>query len=688
MNRHLAGCRLLAAAALAALAAESAVGQGPNIADIVELADISGLAASTDGHHVAFRVERASIDRNSHELRWFVADLRTGRVAAAAGGGEPIVEDPGFVVTETPHWSADSRWFHYRALGRDGVQVRRTAADGSESAVVTQEAGDVLSIAPDRGSDAILLEIAPPRAAIERAELAEYDSGILVDEHVELGQNLFQGAIVNGRPATQRLTGRWFARGGILWRQAPSRRRLDLGTLEVTDVQTAASGTTPEGVGGTAAEARSAQGDLATARWEGGRATLAGLRADGSRVICQREACRSERIVWLAWRPGRDQILFATEDRAHVQSLHGWDVVRGEVRLVAASDGLLNGGRRADAPCAVTEHAAVCVSAEPVSPPRLERVDLESGARQVLFDPNALLRAKAWPLVERLTWISHEGRLFTGVLFRPRTGEGLPLFINYYRCEGFLRGGVGDEWPLLQMAENGMAAVCINATRSSGPQDAVAQYREALGGIERLVDLLARRGLVDRGRVGMGGLSFGSEVTMWAVMHSDLVAAASVASPQFEPASYWFNAVRGRDHPVLLRRVWGLGAPEETPERWRLVSPALNVERIRAPLLMQLPEQEARYAIEFYARLTNSPTPAEMHVFPDERHIKFQPRHRLAAYRRNLDWFRFWLQDAEDPDPARSGQYLRWRRLAARASSAQPRRDRSQSSSEARSSNR
>ena len=165
----------------------------------------------------------------------------------------------------------------------------------------------------------------------------------------------------------------------------------------------------------------------------------------------------------------------------------------------------------------------------------------------------------------------------------------------------------------------------------------------------------------------IGGLSFGSEVAMWTLIHSSLIAAASVASPQFEPSNYWFNGVRGRDHHEVLRRAWGLGAPEETPERWRLLSPALNADRIRAPLLLQLAEQESRYAVELYARLSNSTTPTEMHVFPDERHIKMQPRHRLAVYRRNLDWFRFWLQGYVDPDPAKADQYRRWQALAVRA---------------------
>lgn len=150
---------------------------------------------------------------------------------------------------------------------------------------------------------------------------------------------------------------------------------------------------------------------------------------------------------------------------------------------------------------------------------------------------------------------------------------------------------------------------------------------------------------------------------MWAVIHPKLIAAASVASPQFEPSSYWFNAVRGRDYRETLRQIWGLGPPDEASDGWKLVSPALNADRIRVPLLMQLSEQESRYAIELRSRLSYSATPFEIYVFPDEPHLKMQPRHRLAAYQRNLDWFRFWLMGEEDLGPAKAQQYRRWRAL-------------------------
>ena len=55
--------------------------------------------------------------------------------------------------------------------------------------------------------------------------------------------------------------------------------------------------------------------------------------------------------------------------------------------------------------------------------------------------------------------------------------------------------------------------------------------------------------------------------------------------------------------------------------------------------------------------------PVEIFIYPNELHIKNQPKHRFEIYNRNLDWMRFWLQDYEDPNSSKSQQYARWRKL-------------------------
>jgi dipeptidyl aminopeptidase/acylaminoacyl peptidase len=194
----------------------------------------------------------------------------------------------------------------------------------------------------------------------------------------------------------------------------------------------------------------------------------------------------------------------------------------------------------------------------------------------------------------------------------------------------------------------------------------LGRYRDSLEAVTGLVGILDSRGLVDRARIGMGGFSAGSEATVWALMNSNILAAAGLASSQYAPSNYWLNAMRGSSIPATLRAVHELGSPDETPERWRLISPALNVDRIRVPLLMQLPEEEARHQMEFFSKLSNTTTPVELHAFHGAAHIKMAPQQRVAENRRNLDWFRFWLQDHVSPDPSKAAQYRRWEELRRR----------------------
>lgn len=648
----------------------------PGVAELIETTDVSGLSVSPDGTRLAFRTETPSIQSNSVSLEWQIADLGTGRVRRVSGGGDAIYADPGLLQEELSFWSRDSRFIYYRALVDGAVGLWRTAADGSGSRPVALPDADIEQ--PERSPDgaALLYRTGPTRDEIERAERREYDQGILVDRHVDLAQPLYRGGSINGRMATQRLIGRWYERAGLLWQAPRTEHRLDLETLQVSDL----GPVPPPEIGSGAARldfdisAQAANGALALAGWDGRSSKLRVARSGREPIFCAADVCRGVRIVALLWRPGHDEVLYTVQDRHQRQALYLWNVLTGHVTLVARGEGLLSGSRTYNVPCAVSADDAFCVSASAVSPPRLERIALDTGLRSVVSDPNARLREQAMPRAEHLSWQLPDGRTATGVLLLPSSGSAapLPLFVNHYRCPGYLRGGEGDEWPFPALVDAGIAVACVNATPAHAPQDALADYRTALASVSALVDLLVSRGVVDRARVGMGGLSAGSEATMWIATHSNLLAAISIASPQLEPAVYWLNAVRGRDQPAAYRQVWGLGAPDETPARWAEVSMASNVNRIRAPLLMQLPEQEARFAIEFYARITNSTTPVEMYAFPDEAHVKIQPRHRFAVNRRNLDWFRYWLQGYRDADPALADQYRRWEELARRSESAAP----------------
>src|SRR5438045_439721 len=108
----------------------------------------------------------------------------------------------------------------------------------------------------------------------------------------------------------------------------------------------------------------------------------------------------------------------------------------------------------------------------------------------------------------------------------------------------------------------------------------------------------------------------------------------------------------------------GLKLPAgDSTARWQKISAALNAERILTPLLINTADAEYVSDMQLVTTLRELKKPVEMFIYPEERHIKNQPKHRYEIYERNVDWMRFWLKDEEDPDPAKAEQYKRWREL-------------------------
>lgn len=643
---------------------------GPTIRELVEVADIESLAASPDGRWLAFRVQRPSVGANSYRIDWYVADLQTKTVRRVADGGAPIYTN-GLIESESPVWSPDSRFFYRRALVNEAIGIWRTSADGSGSRLVVGGASNVESLAAGRDGRSLSYVTGPTRAQIQTAERREYDDGILIDPSIDTYQNPFRGGWEKGRLASERLIGIWYARAGLLWRVPRLRHRLDLVTMrEVGSEMVPSQRIDP-------LKPSHERPPLTVRSSSGWTATLAGgdsgqhLEAEdghGNKALCDTGPCLGSNLTGLAWQPDGGGLLFAKQDHNYRQTLYFWNPRWATVRRLAGGDGQLSGGRSGSAPCAVAASTAVCVEAKPASPPRLVRISLANGRMSQLFDPNAQLRRRDAPRVEQMTYRLDDGRTATGtLLYRPGAMPAkAPLFVTYYICPGYLRGGMGDPFPLEPLVNSGFVVACLNVVPYKMWGDGPDRERAALASLSTLIRLLDQRGWIDPSKVAMGGFSAGSEATMWVAMNSKLLAAAAIVSPQYEPTSYWMSAMRGSDIPEVLKRFQQVGPPDQDPQRWKLISPALNTDRIKAPVLMQLAEQEFRASLELFSRLSNTNTPVEMYAFPDEAHIKIQPRHQFVVYRRNLDWFRYWLQGYVDPDPALAAQYRRWDALRQR----------------------
>src|SRR3546814_9062143 len=90
---------------------------------------------------------------------------------------------------------------------------------------------------------------------------------------------------------------------------------------------------------------------------------------------------------------------------------------------------------------------------------------------------------------EKIGWQAGGSRA-SGILIRPKIPGRLPLFITYYTCAGYVRGGTGNEWPLRALAAHGIAALCINAVPGDTTKD--ARSRRAQAAVESETKLLSR----------------------------------------------------------------------------------------------------------------------------------------------------------------------------------------------------
>jgi dienelactone hydrolase len=671
---------------------------------MIEVRDLSGASIGPDRKGMVVRVDEPDIGNNTTHLTWyFVPLLGSGAPRAIADGGEPIWDPSGFLTVERPQWSGDSRWVYFRALKNGGIQVWRALVDGSKSEQITSDLADVGRYVPKPDSSILMYEVRAERSRVSASERDQYLNGVRLDGTVDLAADVLDNFSFNGRKATIRSSKE---RGDYMLldsdplmvkvldadtsqaREATPEERREFESL--LGATTAAS--VPAGIISPQMSQISGRvvylqqiGRVPTDVWRDPPPTFElRVATDGTFrdfKVCPSAECRGGTQSGARWRNNGREVVFASERPWGDTSLMVWDVERDTVRTIRATEGLLgaDGGaeRFHSGGCPLTDTEAICTSAEPSSPPQLEAINLETGQARLLFDPNVALRHSGLARTTTLIWKDKWGRTESGKLLVPNgyvPGTRLPLVITSYRCTGFLRGGTGADVPEQLVVASGMAALCVNFDShllfSTYPSKAIPRGQAThlqwnLDAWHSAIDTLVERGLVDPTRVGVSGLSFGAEAVHYAISHSHRFAAAAASQPPFtDPITYYYLAPRGEYGKAMLK-AYGLPPPDsDSAGVWKHVSTALNVSRISAPLLIQTSSSEFRLGLQLYSNMVLGEKPIEFFVFPDEAHQFMQPIHRLVRARRNLDWFRFWLQGKESDAAALSDEVQRWRRLS------------------------
>ena len=624
---------------------------------------------SPDGSRVAFQLRRADPGRNRHCLAMAVLELREGaRPAVVDQGGALIMmtidvrgkadHPTGIASVITPRWSPDGRWIAY--LKRvDGItQVWRAMADGSGAGPLTRSPIDVVDFRVSEDGSNIFFATRPALRRAQEAIEREGLSGFHYDDRFSppSGDRPFPASPIEREAQVLELeSGRT---------RAANRAEAALVTVN-RDLIAAA--------GAPAASEDSRIWITATNLSGGARpGTLHARMTSGATIVCDLPECEGATDHW--WTPGERRIRFFRRDgwaRAST-AIYEWDLSARSVRRLYLTDDVL-------ADCLPSGSDLICLREGSIQPRRLERLDPGTGERQTLFDPNPEFESLALGRVERLHWRNAFDLETIGDLVLPvghRPGRLYPLVVVQYETRGFLRGGTGDDYPIQAFANRGYAVLSVRSPSSiaaaRGAQDfrqgrrlnleGFAERRSILSAVETGVRMVIDRGVADPARIGITGLSDGASTATFALLHSTLFSAVAMSSCCID------TTLTMRVGPGAARDFREVGYPgllERDAPFWRELSLSVNARRISTPILLQLSDDEYLGALESYTALREAGAPVDMFVFPGEHHAKWQPAHRLAVYRRSLDWFDYWLRNFRSQAPERQVELRHWDRLRA-----------------------
>jgi dipeptidyl aminopeptidase/acylaminoacyl peptidase len=302
-------------------------------------------------------------------------------------------------------------------------------------------------------------------------------------------------------------------------------------------------------------------------------------------------------------------------------------------------------------------------------PPTLWVSDRETGTARQLWDPNPQFNHIRFGDASVYRWNDKTGREWNGVLVKPVDyvpGKRYPLVVQMYSfVDGeFLTDGLyPTAFAARHLASAGFVVLQIkkkpNKMSEADPQDHLEGYRSA-------IESLDKAGLIDRSKVGVVGFSW----TCWYVVNAlikepGLFAAATIADGLDNSyMQYILFAVGSYPLQRQMEKIRDTSPFGDGLNRWVEDAPGFHLDRVKAPVRIEaIGPSSVLQEWELYSSLHIQNKPVDLIYFPNGTHIHQKPLERLESQQGDVDWFRFWLQSYEDPDPSKRSQYDRWRKL-------------------------
>jgi dipeptidyl aminopeptidase/acylaminoacyl peptidase len=349
-------------------------------------------------------------------------------------------------------------------------------------------------------------------------------------------------------------------------------------------------------------------------------------------------------VTWLSW-DADGRLWLAGWD--HLGTAWGWfDDVEEDAPPVLQREpaGCVNSRwHPAVVPLVAPEPTALAARSTSERPP--EVVHLSPGAAAAPWTAlNAGVPARRFA-VQEVRWLAADGLELEGLLAMPRNRSAPPKLV--VDIHGGPSIAFHHQWSLTWaevLTAAGFAVLMPNPRGGVGRGQAFARLNlgDAAGG--ELEDVIAgarhcaAAGLVDDGRPGAIGGSYGGYLTAWAVCRPDMFSCGVVIAGVTDLLSCRGTANNNAFYDFLMQ-----GTPLTAGPEYLRRSPVAAVDARTAPALILHGEQDQcvplGQAHELHYALRAAGVETELVVYPREGHQTAEPAHVADQRRRVLDWF-------------------------------------------------
>jgi len=199
-----------------------------------------------------------------------------------------------------------------------------------------------------------------------------------------------------------------------------------------------------------------------------------------------------------------------------------------------------------------------------------------------------------------------------------------------------------NSWSQL-LAARGYEVLMVNPRGSAGYGEKFLKANRGDWGGGDFKDLIAAldaviaRGETDPNRLGIGGWSYGGEMTQWAIGHTNRFRAAVSGGGVFDQVAEFET----ENNPAGDE--WYFGTPWDHPDVFAQNSPATFIRNARTPTLIVHGENDRNNPVgqsrALYRALKHYGVECELIVYPGEGHLPAQEKHQIDILQRMLDWY-------------------------------------------------